>query len=82
MLGEKVGWVSKMAFFILKNKVKIWTVCPFHSYIIRMPGGRAAWRPGRGWGEGPCSRGTRHTFISKSVTGCHYLLFYLIIFLF
>lgn len=38
MLGEKVGWVSKNAVFILKNKVKIWMVWPFHSSIARMPG--------------------------------------------
>lgn len=81
MLGEKVGWVSKMAFFILKNKVKIWTVCPFHSYTIRMPGGRAAWRPGRGWARVPAAE-ARDTPSSQSVAGCHYLLFYLIIFLF
>lgn len=40
MLGEKVGWVSKFHFFILKNKVKIWTVWPFHSYVPRVLAGR------------------------------------------
>lgn len=43
MLGEKVGRVSKIAFFILKNKVKIWTVWPFHSCITRTLVGWAAW---------------------------------------
>lgn len=30
MLGEKVGWVFKILFFILKNKVKIWIVWLFY----------------------------------------------------
>lgn len=39
MLGEKVGWVSKISFFILKNKVKIWTVWPFYSCMSGTLGG-------------------------------------------
>lgn len=47
MLGEKVGWVSKNAVFILKNKVKIWTVWPLHSSLTRALGGLAAACPRR-----------------------------------
>lgn len=48
MLGEEVGWVSKIAFFILKNKVKIRTVWPFHSYIPSADQ-RATWGLARSW---------------------------------
>lgn len=58
MLGEKIGRVSKNAVFILKNKVKIWTLWPFHSSITRMPGGLAARRPGEGQGPGSLSPAT------------------------
>lgn len=47
MLGERVGWVSRTAVFILKNKVKIWTVWPLHSSLSRALGGRVPACPRR-----------------------------------
>lgn len=75
MLGEKVGWVSKNAVFILKNKVKIWTVWPLHSSLTRVLGGLTAACPAGSSRHGTCLH-------LKVVMGWHYLLFYLIIFLF
>lgn len=75
MLGEKVGWVSKNAVFILKNKVKIWTVWPLHSSLS---GRRAGWS----WPVPAGSSRLATCLPLKAVMGWHYLLFYLIIFLF
>lgn len=70
MLGEKVGWVSKFHFFILKNKVKIWTVWPFHSYIPRVLVGRLLEAGGPGPRACPCWR------IQASPLRCHGIIYY------
>ena len=75
MLGEKVGWVSKVAFFILKNKVKMWMVCPFHSCIIRAPVGV---RPGGRAGAGRGSLQPRHA-THLHLKKCHGMSLFIIL---
>lgn len=74
----RVGF-QKLHFFILKNKVKIWTVWPFHSCIPESsPAGRLEAPPPVPAGSSRLVTRLHLTF----VRGWHYLLLQRIIFLF